>query len=166
MEIELNIILIDTIRLIKNVIDTIPSSGISIKSGKCEVFAGYKWIKSVKQEYKININNKREDKLCSFMFGDLIKVSEYYKQNEFNNVLEIIYEEASTMIDVHSFMNGLVNQITDVVHNFRNQCSHTGIMKEDEFRNLKNIIFSEEGLYKKISQLKFNIDKLSTLPTE
>lgn len=160
LEIELNIVLIDTIRFIKKIIETIPSEGTSIKSGKYNIFAGYKWVNNVRKEYKVNINNKKRTRLCSLMFGDLIRVSDNYEKNEFNSILEVIYEETTTMIDVQSFMKDFVEKLSQIVYKYRNECSHTGIMREDDFKKLKNLIFSNDGLYKKISLLKQNISNL------
>lgn len=159
MEIELNIILIDSIRILRNFIDNIPSRGIPLKSGKCDVFAGYR-DKNQTKIYLIDINKQRDSKLISLMFGELIKISENYENNDLKQVLEKLENEIIAICDVNIFMSEFIESLTMVVREYRNRCSHTGLMKKDEYNDLKDIIFSKNGLYEKIAVLKGNLGLL------
>lgn len=160
LEIELNIILVDTIRLLKKIVNSIPSNGISLKNGKHNVFGGYKYFKGIEQKYYIDINKKKNDKLLSLMFGDLIRITEYHDSNDLNDIIYKINVELQNVENIKEFMEDFIIKIKTVVYEYRNECSHTGIMKLDEYERLKKLIFDEDGLYKKVSILKESINQI------
>lgn len=150
MEIELNIIIVDTIRKLKSIINTIPNTGISNRHNPVKVYAGIRW----NERYMVNINKKKDNKLTSLMFGDMLSISENYDNNEFKDIINTIYINNKYYTGLTEFMKHFVNDIREIVNTYRNEYSHTGILTFEELNGLKSRIFEEEGAYFKIALLK------------
>lgn len=148
IEIELNIIFIDTIRKDKHIISSIPSQGISNKKGKYEVFAGYKYYNNKKLTKVIDINKIDKGRLCTCMFGEIISICNHYNENELGKIiynlysmidkekyLEMDYESINN--EIYSFMSSIINETKEVVYKYRNKYSHTGIMTDKDLKELK-----------------------------
>lgn len=176
LEIELNIIFIDTIRKNKGIIQEIPSQGISYKKGKYEVFSGYKYYDNKKIPQMVNINKIDKGKLCSCMLGELLHISQNYSKNELDKIIYGLYlmieKEKSVPwsktqrnkdidYEISVFMNSIVNETRYIVNKYRNIYSHTGVMTEEELYELKNILFKNDGLYYRIGLLKKQVNIIS-----
>lgn len=156
VEKELNIILIDVLRLIRNFISAIPSYGIAHNPGRCEIFAGYK----KGEKYNVDINRQYQNNFSPVMFGDMVRISENWKENDYKEVINKLRKEMQTVSDMNIFMNDFVDRFKKIVYDYRNACSHTEKMTETQFNEFKEILMSEKGLYYQISELKRNIYKV------
>ena len=162
IEIELNIIVVDTIRKLKNIIDYIPNDGNS--NGNKQV-----WIDARRggyQPYRVNINKKNRNILKSCMFGDMLNIAENYPNNEFKIIINSLFEENEYYTDLSEFMAQFITEIRDIVNIYRNEYSHTGILTEAQLAELKSRLFSDDGAYSKIAILKrkLNDGALTALP--
>ena len=162
IEIELNIIIVDTIRKLKNIIDYIPNDGNSNGNNQVWVDArrgGY-------QPYRVNINKKNKNILKSCMFGDMLNIAENYPNNEFKIIINSLFEENEYYTDLSEFMAQFITEIRDIVNIYRNEYSHTGVLTEARLAELKSRLFSDDGAYSKIAILKrkLNDGALTALP--
>lgn len=156
VEVELNIILLDALRLIKKYIEAIPSYGRATKQGRLEIFAGQKR----NRNYFVNINQQYNNQFSKIMFGDMIRISDNWQRNEYQEIMNEIKREQDTNLEIGDFMNGFVTQFRSIVYDYRNESTHTGIMSEEKYKQMKDILMQENGLYRKISRLKENIYSL------
>lgn len=110
IEIELNIIVVDTIRKLKNIIDYIPNDGNS--NGNNRV-----WIDARKRgrpPYRVNINKKYNNRLTSCMFADILNIAENYTNNEFKIIINSLFEENEYYADLSEFMTQFIKEIRDI----------------------------------------------------
>lgn len=156
VEVELNIILLDAIRIIKKYIQAIPSYGRPSRQGRLNVFAGQKR----NTDYYVNINQQQNNQFSKIMFGDMIRISDNWEKNEYQEIMNEIKREQDTSLEIRDFMNDFVTQFKSIVYDYRNESSHTRIMSEQQYLQMKDILMRTDGLYRKISRLKGNIYSL------
>lgn len=154
LEIELNIILIDTIRYIMSIVESIPSEGYSQKRGRIPVFAGYSYFRKKKDKYFVDINKKNRTVLRNFMFGDLIRLAENFDKNELQTFMELVKEELDFALETKDYMGEFTEKLRTVVYEYRNRCSHTSVMNHNEYLELKELVYSEDGLFQRVADLK------------
>ena len=154
LEIELNIVVADAIRMLHNYVNSIPSRGYSTRKDKLLV-EGMRRRKVI----QINVNEYQSNERKDLMFGQIIQLMDYADGNGYIEVLDQITKKLKTLEQQQQFRLKLINDLKEIVYEYRNKGSHTSKLTEQDLQKVKNILFEQNGLYHRIAKIKESLVK-------
>ena len=154
LEIELNIVVADAIRMLHNYVNSIPSRGYSTRKDKLLV-EGMRRRKVI----QINVNEYQSNERKDLMFGQIIQLMDYADGNGYIEVLDQITKKLKTLEQQQQFRLKLINDLKEIVYEYRNKGSHTSKLTEQDLQKVKNILFEQNGLYHRIAKIKVSLVK-------
>lgn len=88
------------------------------------------------------------------MFGQLLKILEHAKENEYAEVIEKVSTYIVELQRDNEFLSQIISSIKEIVYEYRNKGSHTEQLNEEDLARVKEILFKEDGLYERLSKIK------------
>jgi hypothetical protein len=158
LEIELNIVVADAIRMLHRYINSIPSYGRTLKK-KNLLVSGLRQGKVV----DINVNEVKDNKVKDLMFGPMLQLMDYAEENRYKEILEEVTKHLKTIDQQQQFKMNLLKDLREIVYEYRNKGSHTSHLNKQDLQNIKEILLKQNGLFHRIAKIKSGLLEKSSV---